>query len=403
MSVEYKKHLQTQLTKISEEAKNVSAEMETKFKESGEVSSELKEKFDKLIAEGVAVRQDLEALNGLKGLDDYLSKPETKNERVPDRIFKSIGDLIRENNEYKNYSRASRIRFGIDTPFKTLRQAIEQKATFSASGTGLTALTQGQTPILIGTQPLTVRELFAQGTTNLSSYPFMQEVSNTNAATTVAEGGTKPEATFDLVEVLAPVRKIAVTSKVTDETFADYATLESYIEGRLAFMVGQTAETQLLSGDGTSPNLTGVLTASILTQAKGADSVIDAIYKGINKVRTTGFFEADAIVMHPNDFEPIRLAKDDSNNYLGGNPFSQMFGDTLWGKRVVLTTAMTENTALIGAFQLGGQVLSREGLRLEMTNSNEDDFKKNLIAIRAEERMAFALYRPSAFCKVTGI
>jgi HK97 family phage major capsid protein len=69
----------------------------------------------------------------------------------------------------------------------------------------------------------------------------------------------------------------------------------------------------------------------------------------------------------------------------------------------VVTTAISAGTALVGAFQIGAQIFRRQGISVDMTNSNEDDFRKNLVAIRAEERLALAVYRPLAFCTVTGI
>jgi HK97 family phage major capsid protein len=70
---------------------------------------------------------------------------------------------------------------------------------------------------------------------------------------------------------------------------------------------------------------------------------------------------------------------------------------------VVATVAQTQHTAFVGAFKLGAQVFRRQGITLETTNSNVDDFVKNLITIRAEERLALAVYRPLAFCTVTGL
>jgi HK97 family phage major capsid protein len=112
--------------------------------------------------------------------------------------------------------------------------------------------------------------------------------------------------------------------------------------------------------------------------------------------------------------------KDANGQYYGGGPFGfasygqsgQTTGtttslsagtDTLWGLRVVVTPAIAQGTALVGAFQLSAQVLRREGMRVEATNSNEDDFLKNLVAIRVEERLGLAVYRPAGFGTITGL
>lgn len=313
---------------------------------------------------------------------------------------KSLGEAFIESASYKDFSSDTRrpsMRAGAEV------KELGYKTTFTTTASTLTQYDRQPGIVLIGQQRLTIADLLAQGQTNQNTIRYVKEDSYTNAATTVAEGATKPEAAFDTSEVDAAVRKIAVTAKVTDEMFADFPMIRDYIDNRLRFMVGQTEEAQLYGGDGNAPNILGLVNVSgIQTQAKGSDPTPDAIYKALTKVRTVGFFEPDGVVMHPNDWTDIRLLRTSTDVYIWGPPMDNG-PERIWGLPVVVTTAATENTALVGAFKLGAQLFRREGLRVEATNSNEDDFKKNLIAIRAEERLALAVYRPLAFCTVTGI
>lgn len=264
---------------------------------------------------------------------------------------------------------------------------------------------------LIPQERLTIADLCLPGTTTSSKISYLQEQSYTNAATTVAEGATKPEATFELEEVDSPVKKIAVTAKISDEMLQDYDYIRTYVDGRLRFMVEEREEAQLLSGNGTNPNLTGFLaTSGVQTQAKGSDSAADAIHKAITKARVIGKAEPSAGVMHPYDWERIALTKDANGQYLAGGPFYAPYGNgaynsvpRIWGLPLVITTAISEGTGLIGAFSSQAQVFRRTGITVETTNSNEDDFKKNLVAIRAEERLALCVYRPAAFVQITGL
>jgi len=130
----------------------------------------------------------------------------------------------------------------------------------------------------------------------------------------------------------------------------------------------------------------------------------------LTKVRTIGFFEPDAIVLNPLDWQTIRLSKDANGQYYAGGPFTGAYAvggysvaGFLWGKPVIETTAIAQGTGLVGAFRTGGQIFRRMGLTMEMTNSDASDFQYNRIAIRAEERLALVIYRPLAFCTVTGI
>ena len=67
-----------------------------------------------------------------------------------------------------------------------------------------------------------------------------------------------------------------------------------------------------------------------------------------------------------------------------------------------MTTNALENTALVGAFNQA-QVYRKSGITVAISTENEDYFIYNKLAVRAEERLALAVYRPAAFCKVEAI
>ncbi len=113
--------------------------------------------------------------------------------------------------------------------------------------------------------------------------------------------------------------------------------------------------------------------------------------------------------MHPYDWEVASLEKDLNGQPYAGGPFYIPYGNgvfmevlTFWGKPVVKTVGVTVGQPVVGAWKLGAQYFMREGMRIETTNSNEDDFKRNLVALRAEERLALATYRPACFLEITG-
>lgn len=265
--------------------------------------------------------------------------------------------------------------------------------------------------VLLEQQPLSISMLFSQGQTTAQVVRVLKETAYTQAATAVAEEGQKPEATFSLAEADFPVEKVAVIGRVTDEMFADFPVTRDYVNQRLMYMQESKEEDLLLNGNGSTPQITGVLqTVGIQTQAAGANPLPDYFHNAITKVRAIGFFEPDYLVMNPFDWEIIALGKDQNGQYYGGGPFSGPYGvgpytvaGRLWGKPVVATTAMAQGTGLVGSFKLGGQVWRRDGIRIDTTNSDASDFVYNRIAIRVEGRMALALYRPLAFCTVTGI
>lgn len=293
-------------------------------------------------------------------------------------------------------------------------QAVEIKAatmTETASPVIQPELKPGVT--MLGFQVPRVADLMPNGTTNSNTVRYLKETTATNAADTVAEEGEKPESTLVLAEVDESVRKIATLLKVTDEMLEDYAQTRSYIDGRLGFFVRLAEDDQLLNGSGTPPDLTGILNRSgkQTAQALGADTRPDAVYKQITNIRANAFVEPDGLVIHPTDWQDFRLAKDGNQQYYAGGPFYGPYGNgnaageapNLWGLRVIVTSRIAAGTALVGAFATCAQVFRKGGLRLDATNSHDDDFAFNRTAIRAEERVALAVYRPGGFGTVTGL
>jgi len=252
----------------------------------------------------------------------------------------------------------------------------------------------------------TTADLMLQGQTDNNTVEYYEETTVTNSSATVAEGGTKPESALAWTLRTESVRKIATWIPATSEALADVSFLESQIRGRLAFMVQRTEEAQILNGDGSAPNLRGILNRSgIQTQAKGADPTPDSIYKAMQLIRGaggSGFAEPTGVVLHPNDWTDIKLLRTADGMYIWGNP-SDEGPDRIWGLPVRQTTAMTQNTGLVGAFRPYAEVLRREGITITLSTEHGTYFIENKVAILAEERLALAVYRPSAFCTVTGI
>jgi HK97 family phage major capsid protein len=146
-----------------------------------------------------------------------------------------------------------------------------------------------------------------------------------------------------------------------------------------------------------------------------AGTYADQLFKAMNGVRGSAFVEPEWIVMHPTDYEKLRLLKDTANQYYGGGPFQGPYGagsnlaasgqitgaiDSVWNKAVYVTSAIGgAGTALVGS-RAAGQVWSKGGLTVDATNSHSTYFTSNLTAIRAERRLGLTLYRPSALVEV---
>ena len=312
------------------------------------------------------------------------------------RQSKSFGQLFTESASYKGRTNGTGPETKLDIELKTL---FSTSAGFAPETTRNGRIVDdAQRPVQIMTA-----DLIPQTTTNQSSVTFMEETTFTNNAAEAAEGGTYGEAALALTEQSSVVRKIAVFLPVTDEQLEDEPQARGYIDNRLPFMIRQRLDSQLLVGDGTPPNLDGILNvAGIQTQAKGADPTPDAVYKAMTKVRVTGQAMPDAVVFHPNDWQDIRLLRTADGLYIWGNP-SDAGVERIWGLRVVQAQALTENTALVGDFANFSELAVRRGIDVQVSNSHSTYFIEGKQALRADIRVALVVYRPAAFCTVTGV
>jgi HK97 family phage major capsid protein len=321
---------------------------------------------------------------------------------------KSWGEQFREASGYKNL-----ISRGLSGGSWTSGD-VELKTTLTtgAGGASLVAtptVTPGILPVLSPT--LTIADLFPSSATDSPLIRYLVETAYTNAATTVAEGALKPESAVAFDKVDETLHKIATFLPITDEMLEDGPQLAGFIDNRLKLFVQQAEESELLSGTGLTTHLTGILARSGLSApiVKGAgvsvagDNSMDVLYRQITAIRTSSFLDPDAIVIDPISWQNILIAKNSQGAYYANGPFAGAQPPTLWGLKVVVTPAMAANTALVGCFSQGGMIFRKGGLTVEASNSHNDFFQKNLTALRAEERLGLAVFRPGAFGKVTGL
>lgn len=246
--------------------------------------------------------------------------------------------------------------------------------------------------------PLVVRDLFAAENISGSTLVYLVEGAIQGAPAVTAEGAEKPQVHFaDPTPVTVSLAKVACHIKESEEYINDYPFLASAINGRLLYELGLVEQNKLVTD---LLATSGIQTGTYAANATAAD-IADAILQAAMDVQNGSGFAADAIMINPADWYKLRIAKDGENRYYGGGFFGAQSIPDLWGIPVCVTTAVAANTIVIGAFKACGSVVQNGGVGVEATNTNEDDFVKNLMTIRAEERLALAVRRPAGFKKLT--
>jgi len=404
------KELKEQIAKSREELK---AAFDSQ--EDGKYSAEAKEKIKGLNTELAGLVEDLKIEEAKAQNEKAMEKPVNAipNADVQKAGVKSIGEMFVGTDAYKAYN---------DNGVKGVDSSVEFKTTLNTTGYAPESL---RAPGILETalrNPDSVIGLFDQIQTNQNAYVYLEETTFTNNAGAVAESAdisTSNEGALAFTERTESIRKMATFLPVTDELLADVAGIQGYVNSRLSTMMKLNLDNQLINGNGTAPNLTGVLQKSGINTFDytgdpygGELAKLGQIYQAITEIRKDAFVEPDAIVMHPSDWYDLVTSVSEVTTSGSKNPlfvvaggFGEAPSPKLWGLNVVPSTVIAAGTVLVGKFGGGdaAQVIMREGVDLAVSDSHSDFFAKNQLAIRLTMRLGFAIYRPTAFCSITNM
>ena len=278
---------------------------------------------------------------------------------------------------------------------------VEVKNTLTGSDT--TVAPQRNAGIVGGAfLPFAMEALLPSTTTSSNAIEFTKEASFTNSAAEASEGAQKAESALTWSLVNMPVSTVAHWIKISKQLAADAPALAAYVNTRMRYGVNQKVDTQLVVGDGTAPNISGTYDTGNFTAHGYANAALGSTLKKLVLIRKimadlyTAGYPADAIVLNPADWADIEIEL-----------FTTAAGQTLYsvneagqarlfGVPVIQAIGMAADTFQVGRFSEAYMVYNREGVVVEMSDSDGDNFQKNLVTLRAERRLALATEKPAA-------
>ncbi|MGF9764117.1 phage major capsid protein [Microvirga sp. 0TCS3.31] len=375
------------LSQRDNEIKAFAEKAAAEIKDHGKILSDTKAALDALVKDGTALQARM------MDVEQKLARRGGANDNA---TVKSLGAQLTESDEFKELQSRKK---GV----AVLQTKAVTSITSATTGTGGVgdAIRPDRLPYIVtpGLRTFTIRDLLMPGRTVSNAIEYVKETGFQNMAAPVAELAQKPQSDLAFDLVTTPVRTIAHWFHASKQVLDDIPLLQSYIDGRARYGLALVEEAQILAGDGTGQNLLGLVPQAtpfdFATYAKSGDSKIDRIRRGILQVRVA-LYRATAIVMNPIDWADIETLKDAQGNYVVGDPRGAV-EKRLWGLPVVDSDAIAAGKFLVGAFNMAAQIFDREDANVQVSTEDRDNFIKNAVTIRAEERLALAVTRPESF------
>lgn len=375
-------------------------EILTQIKESKAAAVAQEQKYGTMLSE---TKTQLEALQ--KQADAIDSKlAERSAAGKPEATFE---EELKENSRVQNFVRKETNKATFELNAKQVRQLFERKTTITSDAVG--RMTTGVLQIdRIGgiveeaRETLTVRNLLTARPTTMQVIDFVKVNSPLVSASPQVEASAKLENAVTFTTDSERVRTLATWIPATKQILDDFSELMGFLMSSLPYYVNLEEETQLLSGSGLQEDLNGLITQATAFDTNLLSGVLgwtklDIVGRVINQITTAKEVQPSFIVLHPNDWWDIRLTKDGDGRYI----FPLNGPVDLFGLRAVVTTNIAADTFLVGSGSpIASEIRDREGMTVELSREHSDYFTKNMVAIRAEKRLALVVKRPASY--ITG-
>lgn len=387
------------------ELKNAHEKLQSEIKEHGEATAETKAAVEKAVAAQDELKSQFEKL------DEKLIEVEKELKRARESApveRKTAGQLFVENELFASLASTKR---GALT--------IEKKDITSLPTSAGALIRPDRDPEVYRNpnRPMRVRDLIPTLPTSSGSVEFMrQNIFTNNAApqgTVAGQGGgelvAKAQSNITWELVTQTIKTIAHWVPASRQALADAPMLQSLIDLDLEYGLDLESDEQLLLGDGTGQNMTGLLVdadvsdvgqlASGTAAADVPAAMIDHIRSAITVCQQNEYYNVNGVILNPADWERLETAKATDGHYLMITLPASGAEETIWRVPVIVTNAMPADNFILGDFMMGAKIYDREQKEIRVSESHAELFVANGVAILAEERYDLAIPRPKAFCK----
>lgn len=328
-------------------------------------------------------------------------------------VQKSAGQLFIESAEFKAAAGGGSVSTGV-FQLKNITNLVGSTATMARPDRQAEVVTPNR-------RPLRVRDLMVTIPTNSASVEYIRRNVFTNAAAAQAPAApstaigagelqTKAQSNITWELVTAPVRTFAHFVPASRQVLQDAPMLQGLVDNDMVYGLDLVSDQQILNGDGTNQNLTGLMVDTAITvvapdsatanAAARPQAMLEHIRKAITAMQLNEYYNVSGVVLNPTDWATIELAKGTDGQYIWASVAAGA-EERVWRVPVVITNAMTAGKFLLGDWTIGARLHDREQASIRVSESHGNFFVQNAVAILAEERYAMSVPHPKAFARGT--
>ena len=235
-----------------------------------------------------------------------------------------------------------------------------------------------------------------------SNYAYIKETSiipkgeGSYPVDAAAEGVEKQGFDVNYSQILSPAQWIAGYLVCSRNMMDDIVAFSSYLESRLTELLLAAEDRQLLTGDGTSPNISGITdTGNFTASSAGGAATINTIISDMGQLAS---YKRDVNGVLLNDQTYFDLLVSSTNAAISTSN-GQMY---IAGVPVFKNQALDKGASIVGDWVNGANLLIREPARVEFFYEDSDNVRKNNVTVRVEERIAFPIYANNYFVYKAG-
>lgn len=377
------------------------------------------EEFNALVAklqEAAGVKITEEVKEQMKGLDVEALKTLLSQESVSKADFVKLENAMKEQgialanmNPNKGEGAKSTILEVVKSNLEAIKSFVKggvatefavKAATVRASIANSTAAMRDTVLGPLASRKLTMADLFRKVTIAADNggnvrYVDWDDATTQRAAAMVAEGGTFPESTAKWIEKSIDLKKIGDSIPVSEEMLVDHARFAGELEGFLETNVALVEDDQLLTGDGTGNNITGVDNRALAFTAATSGITDASFYDLVPKVREAivfgkgSKFQPNVVIMNLKEINKYKLKKDANNNYVMP-PFVGNDGNMIDGVVVLENNNVADNVCYMGDSRYGTIYEGAEGYSVNLGMVN-NQFMEDMKTLKARKRIALLI------------